>query len=318
MKDIIEILYREKEHEGFDREWLCRKNSTEWWFVTGVLNGDDGVMYSYQIVLLKIEFGIRTPWIVQFSITNLENEEYYYFYELQKNYENMIIDEKTASLKNKLVIEKKEDTMHIKGIGKEFSFDFDLDYGKGAFWHGDNGLILMGSENAKGNTIYFSYPNMPTSGTITYDGKTLEVSGKSWIDKQGGLFSLTNRNSHWEWFSLRFFDEEEIMIFSFPQNDYLYGSYIKKDSLIKIEKPSIKEDRIVEANGLKYSSGWKLDVPGVKDERYSISPIVEGKLKGMYFEHVCYIYNEKDEKVGLCIVELLPGVRNINFLNKMF
>jgi predicted secreted hydrolase len=55
-----------------------------------------------------------------------------------------------------------------------------------------------------------------------------EVTGKAWFDKQGGTYTLTNRRTNWEWFSLRFFDDEEIMLFTFPHENYYDGTYIEK------------------------------------------------------------------------------------------
>lgn len=317
MKNTKEIPYRGKEHGNFEEEWICREKTTEWWFVTGTFNDENEIMYGYQIVLIKVEFGLITPWIIQFSLINFASGKHYYFYQRENNDKNVIVDEKTASYKDTMIIQKDEIGMHITGTGDAFSFDLHLDYGKGAFWHGDNGLILMGNKATKNTTIYFSYPNMPTNGTITCEGRPISVNGKSWLDKQGGPFSLIDRNTHWEWFSLRFFDEEEIMIFSFPQNDYWDASYIQKDKKTRLNELNIKEDRIILINGLKYASGWQLHVPGIKDEKYTIHPIMDGQLKGVYFEQVCYIFNQKNERVGLCFAELLPGVRNTNFISKM-
>ena len=86
----------------------------------------------------------------------------------------------------------------------------------------------MGLDDPKERTYYWSYTNLVTTGQLTLEGKTYQVSGKSWFDKQGGTYTLTKRWTNWEWFSLRFFDNEEIMLFSFPQDDYQDGTYIEK------------------------------------------------------------------------------------------
>jgi len=53
---------------------------------------------------------------------------------------------------------------------------------------------------------------------LTLGEKEYKVSGKAWFDKQGGTYTLTSRWTNWEWFSMRFFDGKEIMLFSFPQD----------------------------------------------------------------------------------------------------
>jgi len=61
---------------------------------------------------------------------------------------------------------------------------------------------------------------------------------------------------------------------------------------------------------MTFSNGWKLVMPGVKEEKYDIRPLTDGQLNLAYFELLAGIYNEKGKQVGLCMVELLPGARN--------
>ena len=72
---------------------------------------------------------------------------------------------------------------------------------------------------------------------------------------------------------------------------------------------------------MKFTKGWDLVMPGIKDEKYEIRPLTDGQLNLAYFELIAGIYNAKGEQVGLCMVELLPGARNaqnkINPLNML-
>jgi hypothetical protein len=137
------------------------------------------------------------------------------------------------------------------------------------------------------------------------------VSGKSWFDKQGGPYTVTNLKTQWEGFSLRFYDNEEIMLFSFPQSNYYDGTYISKDAKgERLNNYALKTTKHITHSGLKWSSGWDLSAPGIKEEYYAIIPIKEGNINFSYFEEICYIKNRKGEEVGLCFAELLPGVLN--------
>lgn len=51
-------------------------------------------------------------------------------------------------------------------------------------------------------------------------------------------------------------------------------------------------------------------MPGVKDENYKIIPIIDGQMNLAYFEQLCYIYDGNNKEVGMCFVELLPGIYN--------
>jgi hypothetical protein len=53
-----------------------------------------------------------------------------------------------------------------------------------------------------------------------------------------------------------------------------------------------------------------LTLPGIKEERKKIRPLIEGQLNLAYFELLAEILDPKGERAGLCFVELLPGARN--------
>jgi len=67
---------------------------------------------------------------------------------------------------------------------------------------------------------------------------------------------------------------------------------------------------LVEVDGFVFSKGWDLVLPGIKEERYQIRPIMDGQMNLAYFELLAEIINPRNERVGFCFVELLPGVRN--------
>ncbi len=176
----------------------------------------------------------------------------------------------------------------------------------------------MGIEDEKQTTFYYSYTNMPTKGKFNLDGKEIEVKGNTWFDKQGGNFNFLDIHTHWEWFSMRFYDNEEIMLFNFPQQKYSDGTYIKKDfTSERLTNYYMKPLEFVEKNGYKFSCGWKLKMPNIKEESYKIIPIIDGQLNLAYFEQLCYIYNKSGKEVGLCFVELLPGVYNKKITGKL-
>jgi predicted secreted hydrolase len=75
----------------------------------------------------------------------------------------------------------------------------------------------MGVDDPKERTYYWSFTQLAANGKLILRDQEHQVSGKAWFDKQGGTYTLTSRWTNWEWFSLRFFDGEEIMLFSFPQ-----------------------------------------------------------------------------------------------------
>jgi len=60
-------------------------------------------------------------------------------------------------------------------------------------------------------------------------------------------------------------------------------------------------------------------MPGIKEENYAILSLTDGHLNPGYFELIAATIILAGERVGLCMVGLLPGARNphitINPLN---
>lgn len=307
-----ELKFRTHDHGTFDEEWPIHQKSSEWWYATGYLHDEAGNLYSYQYTLMSVRFmGILHPFVLMVAVTDFQTKKHYYSQKTAFSKSKINIDETQASWLGQGKAIKTDQGIDITAKNDDFGYDLKLDYGKGAFWHCDNGVLKMGIDGEKEHTLYFSYTNMPTTGTITIDGKTLQVKGKSWFDKQGGPYSLYKIGTMWEWFSMRFYDDEEIMLFSFPQSNYQDGTYIPRDgSARRLQDYTIKPHGFTEVNGVKFSVGWDMNIPGIKDESYRVEPIIDGQLNLAYFEQLARIYNSKGEEVGLCFVELLPGVLN--------
>ena len=101
------------------------------------------------------------------------------------------------------------------------------------------------------------------------------------------------------------------MLFAFPQCQYYDGTYIQKDGKRqRLQNYSYTPMETVIVNGYRFTKGWELSMPGIKEEEYRLVPLIDGQLNLVYFELIADIINSKGEKVGYCIIELMPGARN--------
>ena len=315
------ISYRFGQHGGFDEEWGLHKGVSEWWYATGTLSNEEGTMFSYQFTMLRVKAAFLRPYILMLALTDFAAWRHRYYQNITLKTSDIIITDRLLRFGNEIMLEKGTQSMRLSIRQKDFSLELELENGKGAVWHCDDGFLQMGIPGSRQTTMYYSYPNMPTRGTLTLDGVTRRVSGKTWFDKQGGPYALLNSKTHWEWFSLRFFDDEEMMLFSFPQDDVRDGTYIRADgSSERLNDYSITALEFVRPEGGEtvYSSAWNVETPGRKQERYIIQPIMEGQMNLGYYELLAGVYDESGTLVGYCFAELLPGARNKKFAVKLF
>jgi predicted secreted hydrolase len=115
-----------------------------------------------------------------------------------------------------------------RGHGQNISLNLILlNDDLGYYLHHPGGVNTAGfceevdPENMTGMTYYYSHPSMNTTGTVTIDGREIEVKGESWFDHQWGGFGRCY--PAWDWFSLRLDDGRYLMLYAIkdPMNQEL-------------------------------------------------------------------------------------------------
>jgi predicted secreted hydrolase len=76
---------------------------------------------------------------------------------------------------------------------------------------GGTGLVQQGTAESS----YYSATNMAATGRIATATRTIAFTGKAWFDHQWGGFTIDPTALHWDWFSCRFDDDTELMLYRF-------------------------------------------------------------------------------------------------------
>jgi len=330
------IPYREADHGSFEEEWPPHEGVVGWWYVTGYLQdiSNPDHLYSYQYTQFNFPFSPEAPNIrnpiyqlnltftdFQLTFTDFQTGQYISEEVRSPATEKVYANEDSVLFKDtSLVRGKNSITLVCKGDRIEYSFELNI--AKSPVWHADNGVLVMGLPNdPKERTVYYSYTNLPTTGKVSYVNEvgktvTLQVEGKSWLDRQWGPALMP-----WEWFSLRFFDNEEVMLFAFPNANYQDATYIDAKGETRIfSNYTYTPMKTVKVKRLAYSMGWDLNMPGIKEEHYRIVPFLENQYNPVgfkvfpglpannsgYFEVTCKIINDDGAVVGYAFAEILP------------
>jgi predicted secreted hydrolase len=144
MSIVRKIPYKGSNHGGFEEEWCCHKKASEWWYATGYFTDVHEQMYSFQFTLIKPHiFGIE-PYIIMLALTDFQTGKHFYSQKTTLLSRKIVIDENTASFGDIAKVVKGKSSMTLTARHKDFALDLELEYGKGAFWHCDNGFLRMG------------------------------------------------------------------------------------------------------------------------------------------------------------------------------
>lgn len=106
--------------------------------------------------------------------------------------------------------------LHASVAGK--AIDFALVSDKVPAVHGHDGISRKGACSSCASH-YYSMTRLRTSGTLTYGGATMNVSGLSWMDHEFGSDELQAGQVGWDWFSIQLDDRRELMLYVLRQKD---------------------------------------------------------------------------------------------------
>lgn len=296
-------------HRSMAEEFLCHRKGVEWWYTTGYLTDEAGKMFTYQFTLAKLNmYGLKLFFLLT-ALTDFETGKHYYAQKPFFSAKDITVTPEQVGVKGMSAMTFAGNKLGLKMTTAEYSLELEMNAFKPPVWHCDNGTLKMGIED--NYTYYWSNTNLIVSGKLTLFGREHKMIGKGWFDRQGGPYKFLDRRTQWEWFSLRFFDNEEVMLFSFPHDNYQDGTIIDITGHPKrLTDYTITPLGFTQSSGFKFSSGWALNLKGVKEEEYTIIPKVDGQLNFFFFELLADIKNEAGKVVGYCFVELLPGVYN--------
>ena len=126
---------------------------------------------------------------------------------------------------------------------------------------GGTGVIRQGTAESS----YYSATNATTSGTITTAARTIPVNGKAWLAHQWGGFTIDPTALHWDWFSCRFEDSTQLMLYRF-RDGHASGTAVDPagHGTLVSSFTAAPGTRVLHAAGRTWPLDWTLSVPSQK------------------------------------------------------
>ena len=303
-RNSVVIPYTPDSHLDAAQEWSPHPGANEWWYVTGWLTDRNDGLYFYQFTIFHATPNLEW-YALHLAFCDIKRKTSLFEEKLQMS-SDLAYGNASDIVFNDNSIRLASNTMRMKANGAAIRYELTSVLAKAAAWHGRNGIISMGHPgDASQNSFYYSYTLMPTTGWVEIAGtnKLTGLTGYSWFDRQWGKF----REVGWDWFSLRFEDGEEAMLFVYPKTGHREGTFVdSKGMTTAFSNYTYTVEEWKTFDGRQYGVKWKLQIP-FKSTNYTVNRLMDDQYHpnrlNNYWEGLCEIRDDKGRFAGYCVME---------------
>ena len=262
--------------------------ATEWWYLTGNLESEEGDRYGYQLTLFRI--GLRPGEAAKDSAWR-SNQVYMGHLAVSdiaggKHYSAERFARAAAGLAGAQtepfevwlgpwILQSGSELFPLALEAQDGDFGLSL-----RLLEGNKPMVLQGERGLSrksatpGNaSYYYSFTRLPTTGEVRIGDTDYRVAGSSWMDREWSSSALDSDQSGWDWFALQLDDGRDLMFYQLRAREgkmhaFSRGVLVGKDGTVH----SLSPDDVILAplrdwqadDGTAYPVDWRLQVPGLE------------------------------------------------------
>ncbi len=284
-------------HRGF---------KTEWWYFTGNLQTKNGERFGYQLVFFRQEivppgrrvesasrFVVSEVGLAHFAVTDAKDGGFYFDQRLSRGAFGEAGFSTPGAQDSRLAWNgqwecrlDKAGVFYIRAETEKYALELQLQPVKKHVVHGADG-VSQKSAGVGRASHYYSFTRMQSSGTLRVLKDNLTVMGESWFDHEWATNQLAAEQQGWDWFSIQFDDDTELMLFQLRRKDgtmdeYSAGTFIRADGstqALKASEFTLTPVRWWTAVGdARYPVAWRVEVPSLHMDLSVTTPVEHQEL----------------------------------------
>jgi predicted secreted hydrolase len=196
----------------------------EWWYVTGWLRDGEAHEYGFQVTFFR-----NRPGVAESSESRFAPKQLLFAHAALANadWQRLRFDQRAARAGFGLAeaatgrtgvhigdwsLVQQAEVFTVKIGAREFALDLALQARTPILLQGDHGVSRKGPDPADAS-YYYSRPQLAVAGTLTFDKRTHDVSGRAWLDHEWSSRYLPKSAVGWDWTGIDFDDGGALMAF---------------------------------------------------------------------------------------------------------
>lgn len=203
---------------------------TEWWYYTGNLRDPSGHRFGFELTFFRVAadrdskpgpWDVPDVWMAHLALSDITGRRFFHTERLNRPGVGLAgADDTQARVWNGnwQAQWRPDSSQQLEAVAPEFSFRLTATPQKPPVIHGANGI----SQKAAGPghaSHYISLTRLATHGTITLEATTYTVDGLSWMDHEFFTNNLAGNEAGWDWLSIQFADNTELMLYQLRRKD---------------------------------------------------------------------------------------------------
>jgi len=314
-------------HYAFPRDYFAHPDfQTEWWYYTGNVKTDNGRRFGFELTFFRRgtdrhggqtnAWDLRDLYLANLALSDLDGGQFFHTERTNRAGPGIAgISESDRHIWNgNWQIVWQGETQKLQAMDDRFELHFSMQSAKPPVIHGKNGV----SQKAEGRgraSHYISLTRLVTAGEIEMLGHRFQVSGIAWMDHEFFTHPLGPGQVGWDWMSVQFEDNTELMLFRIRRNDgsvdaYSAGTFVDANGAAA---ELLRSDFVLEPAGASWTSPatharypieWKVSVPKLNLELHASTSLASQELTAVpkiapsYWEGAIGLSGHKGSRTG--------------------
>jgi predicted secreted hydrolase len=208
---------------------------TEWWYYTGHLHSKSGRVFGFELTFfrrgvppdeiktLPSKWSVKDLYLAHFAVTDITGKRFHFSEKFSReglgkagadeSRLRVWIDDWQAEAST-----EPSASHTLVAHDETHALALTLQPAKPLVTHGAAGISRKGKDVGQASH-YYSFTRLATSGKLTIDGESFDVTGTSWMDHEFGSAELGTDQVGWDWFSIQLEDDTELMLYRMRRKD---------------------------------------------------------------------------------------------------